>query len=195
MVATRSTMLPLGTKMPEATLYDGRRRVWSSAATAGKVSVVVFMCNHCPFVSHIRRELVRCAHDLLDAGGVFVAVNSNSVDTHPQDGPEAMAALAEAEGFASPTCLIVIKASRRRSKRAARRISSSSTASNASSIAAASTRAPPETTCPSPVMSSARRSKPRWRGSRRSKSRPPLSAATSSGRPAVSRATSPSALG
>ena len=102
MVATRSTMLPLGTKMPEATLYDGRRRVWSSAATAGKVSVVVFMCNHCPFVSHIRPELVRCAHELLDAGGVFVAVNSNSVDTHPQDGPEAMAALAEAEGFRFP---------------------------------------------------------------------------------------------
>ncbi|HAN30241.1 MAG TPA: thioredoxin family protein [Myxococcales bacterium] len=102
MVATKSTMLALGTAMPEAVLFDGRHHRWSTAEVAGQVTVIVFMCNHCPFVAHIRRELVRCAHELLDAGGAFVAINSNSVDTHPQDGPGAMAALAESEGFRFP---------------------------------------------------------------------------------------------
>ncbi len=103
MVAKRSTMLPLGTSCPDIELSDGRHRPFSLADVRdAPVLVVAFVCNHCPFVLHIRPELVRFAHGLLDQGGAFVAVNSNSVETHPQDGPEAMATLAEAEGFRFP---------------------------------------------------------------------------------------------
>jgi len=73
------------------------------ALAAGKRgTLVMFICNHCPYVVHIRRELVRVAHEALDSGLAVVAVNSNSVDSHPQDGPSYMAELARNERWRFP---------------------------------------------------------------------------------------------
>jgi hypothetical protein len=98
-------MLPLGTPLPPVRLVnavDGKT-VDVLELAAGKHGVfVLFICNHCPFVVHIRRELVRAAHDAIDRGLAVVAVNSNDATSHPQDGPEAMKKLATEEGWRFP---------------------------------------------------------------------------------------------
>jgi hypothetical protein len=60
------------------------------------------VCNHCPYVVHIRGELVRAAHEAMDAGFSVVAINSNSTTTHEEDGPAHMKALAVGEGWRFP---------------------------------------------------------------------------------------------
>jgi hypothetical protein len=60
------------------------------------------ICNHCPFVIHIRSELVRAAHEALDLGIAVVAINSNDAATYPQDGPDAMGQLARDEKWRFP---------------------------------------------------------------------------------------------
>lgn len=98
-------MLPLGTQRPGAALPDAVSgdTVDLGALAAGKSGLLVmFICNHCPYVVHIRSELVKAAHEALDAGLAVVAINSNSRITHPQDGPEHMARLARDEGWRFP---------------------------------------------------------------------------------------------
>jgi len=74
-----------------------------SALAAGKKgAVVLFICNHCPYVVHIRKELVLAAHEAQDRGLAVVAINSNDVETYPQDGPGPMAELAKKEGWRFP---------------------------------------------------------------------------------------------
>jgi hypothetical protein len=101
MSATPSTMLPLGTPLPEFTLpnaVDGRP--FSSAAQPGKSgTLVMFICNHCPYVIHIRAKLLELSHRAMDAGFSVIAINSNSQQTHPQDGPTQMRELATQEGW------------------------------------------------------------------------------------------------
>ena len=67
-----------------------------------KGSVVAFICNHCPFVVHIRYGLVEFGRYAREAGVPFVAISSNDVSTHPQDGPQHMAAEAQKHGFTFP---------------------------------------------------------------------------------------------
>ncbi len=105
MAQTPSTMLPLGTPLPAFTLPDAvsGTEVTSPALATGKRGVVVmFICNHCPYVVHVRQGLVDAAHDALDRGFAVVAINSNNLATHPQDGPEHMAKLARDEGWRFP---------------------------------------------------------------------------------------------
>lgn len=104
MVATPSNMLDLGTKCPDFSLTDAvtGQLVHVHAIEPGKGLLVMFICNHCPFVIHIRTELVRAAHEALDLGIGVIAINSNSLATHPQDGPEHMKALAEHETWRFP---------------------------------------------------------------------------------------------
>src|SRR5581483_5847887 len=104
MAATPSTMLPLGTTLPAFTLpnaVDGKA-VASSALGGKSGTLVMFICNHCPYVIHIRQELIKVAHEALDLGFAVAAINSNSIKTHPQDGLEHMKALAAAEGWRFP---------------------------------------------------------------------------------------------
>ena len=108
MAETPSTMLPLGTPLPGLRLIDvvTNREVDAAQVARGKKGLLVaFLCNHCPFVKHIRAELVRVAHDALDRGFAVVAVNSNDEKAYPQDGPEAMRALAQGEGWRFPFLL------------------------------------------------------------------------------------------
>ncbi len=105
MADTPSTMLPLGTPAPTLRLTDavtGRVVDAAEAARSKKGLLVAFICNHCPFVKHIRKELVRVAHAALDEGLAVLAVNSNDEKVFPEDGPAAMRQLAREEGWRFP---------------------------------------------------------------------------------------------
>jgi hypothetical protein len=105
MAETPSTMLPLGTPLPGGLLDDavtGSHVDLSKIAAGKKGLLVFFICNHCPFVVHIRKELVRAAHDALDRGLAVVAINSNDAEAYPQDAPPSMARLATDEGWRFP---------------------------------------------------------------------------------------------
>ncbi|MGD8698129.1 MAG: thioredoxin family protein [Gemmatimonadales bacterium] len=104
MALTPSTMLELGTEAPLFELenaVDGRR-VSLRDFEGDPALLVMFICNHCPYVQHVRPELGRLAVDYRPKGLAVVAINSNSEATHPQDGPEAMKQLALAEGWDFP---------------------------------------------------------------------------------------------
>lgn len=105
MAQTPSTMLPLGTPIPQARLPNvlTQEIVDFQALARGKRGLLVmFICNHCPYVVHIRAQLVAVAHEAQRRGFAVVAVNSNSEVSHPQDGPTHMAALAKAENWGFP---------------------------------------------------------------------------------------------
>ncbi|MCZ6478700.1 MAG: thioredoxin family protein [Gemmatimonadetes bacterium] len=107
MVETPSTMLPLGTALPELSLVDAAsgRSVSADDLADRSALLVMFICNHCPFVKHVVGELGRLAEDYLPRGVGIVAINSNDVDAYPQDGPEHMRRLAEREGWEFPFLL------------------------------------------------------------------------------------------
>ncbi len=89
MSLTPSTMLPLGTALPPFQLADLDGRVHDSTALPPQPLLVLFLCAHCPFVKHIEPELTRLEHDYNDRV-VILAIASNSVRTHPGDGPEGL---------------------------------------------------------------------------------------------------------
>lgn len=100
MVMTASTMLPLGTEAPDFSLPDVDGRMVSPADFAdAKALVVVFMCNHCPFVKHVIDGLARLAKEYQARGVAFVGINSNDVDSYPEDRPELMSRFAREKGF------------------------------------------------------------------------------------------------
>jgi len=103
MARTPSTMLPLGTPAPAFELpdYDGRKHALTDFAAAPAL-LVAFVCNHCPFVQHIRPEFARFAADYLARGLAIVAVNSNDLEAYPQDGPDAMRREAAEFGYRFP---------------------------------------------------------------------------------------------
>jgi len=92
MVQTASTMLTLGTKAPGFALPDtsGKTVSLSDLADASAV-LVIFMCNHCPFVKHIRTQLAKLVKDYQAKGVAVVGINSNDVDNFPDDSPANMA--------------------------------------------------------------------------------------------------------
>lgn len=103
MAETPSNMLPLGTDMPAFQLenvVDGRAVTHRDCS--GKPTLVMFVCNHCPYVVHVRDELTRLAHELLSRGVNVLAINSNSEESHPQDGPMHMKTLAVTLGWRFP---------------------------------------------------------------------------------------------
>jgi hypothetical protein len=105
MAQTPSSMLPLGTPLSPIRLVnavDGAVVDVEALATGKRGLLLMVICNHCPFVVHIRRELVRVAHEALDRGLAVVAMNSNDKATYPQDGPDAMAKLAHDEKWRFP---------------------------------------------------------------------------------------------
>lgn len=103
MVRTPSTMLPLGTRAPDFSLPNIDGRFVSLADVAGeKGTVVMFICNHCPFVKHVADQLAIVGRDYLPRGIGFVAISSNDVSTHPADSPEQMVHEAEERGYPFP---------------------------------------------------------------------------------------------
>lgn len=102
MVKTASTMLPLGTEAPDFSLPNVDDSLVSRNQFAGKPLVVVFMCNHCPFVVHIRSTLAAFAREYQAKGVAIVGISSNFTGTHPQDGPELMKKEATDAGYTFP---------------------------------------------------------------------------------------------
>lgn len=107
MAATPSTMLALGTEIPNFTLRNSvdERMVSPADFRDRRALLVMFICNHCPFVRHVKHELARLAQTYLPQGVGFLAINSNDVGAYPQDGPEHMRALALEEGWEFPFVL------------------------------------------------------------------------------------------
>jgi len=103
MARTPSTMLALGTRAPDFSLpdYDGRQHALQDMAAAPAL-LVAFICNHCPFVRHVRSEFAAFAREYRARGLAVVAINSNDLDAYPQDGPDAMRSEAAEFGYEFP---------------------------------------------------------------------------------------------
>jgi peroxiredoxin len=103
MVAVNSTMLPLGTKAPAFKLPDPSGKIFSLADFGGAPAlVVVFMCNHCPYVKHISGGVAQFARDYLRRRVAMVGINSNDVENYPADSPAKMAEEARTAGYSFP---------------------------------------------------------------------------------------------
>lgn len=104
MAQTPSTMLPLGTMAPEFFLQDTRSNNYFrfDQCKGEKGTVVLFICNHCPFVVHVMDEVIRIANDYRVQGIGFVAISSNDVVNYPQDAPEFMTEFAFEHHFEFP---------------------------------------------------------------------------------------------
>lgn len=106
MAKTASTMLPLGSAAPDFSLpdVDGKvHRLHDFNAAPGLV--VAFICNHCPYVKHVRHALAQFARDYQGKGIAVVAINSNDHGTYPQDGPDGMRTEIAEAGYAFPYLL------------------------------------------------------------------------------------------
>ena len=103
MVAVNSTMLPLGTKAPDFRLPDPSGKLVSLADfNNAPALLIVFMCNHCPYVKHIRDGLAKLARDYRPRGMAVVGINSNDVANYPADSPAKMAEESTAAGYIFP---------------------------------------------------------------------------------------------
>src|SRR5262245_40119428 len=103
MAATNSTMLPLGTKAPDFRLPDTSGKTVSlSDLNDAPALVVIFMCNHCPYVKQIRPGLAQLARDYKSKGVAVVGISSNDVANYPDDSPAKMAQEAKSAGYIFP---------------------------------------------------------------------------------------------
>jgi len=97
-------MLELGTAAPPFSLPDtvSGKPVRLEDIEAERALVVMFICNHCPYVIHVKPEIARIAREYAKKGVGFVAISSNDVEQYPEDGPEEMKAFAGEAGFDFP---------------------------------------------------------------------------------------------
>jgi thiol-disulfide isomerase/thioredoxin len=104
MAQTASTMLPLGTPAPAFSLPEPAtgELVSPDRFRDAPALLVIFMCNHCPFVKHIRDGLIQFARDYQARGLAIIAINANDVANHPNDSPENMAEEAQSFGYSFP---------------------------------------------------------------------------------------------
>ncbi|HVR20739.1 MAG TPA: thioredoxin family protein [Polyangiaceae bacterium] len=102
-MAVSSEMLALGTPMPAFSLPDTvTSRIVSSTELGGKPSVVVFLCNHCPYVKRIREGLAAFGRSCSELGVPVVAISSNDPTTYPDDAPDKMKLEAQEAGYPFP---------------------------------------------------------------------------------------------
>jgi peroxiredoxin len=103
MALTPSTMLPLGTKAPDFSLQDTAGKIVSLGGFRDKSALlVIFMCNHCPYVVHIRAGLAQLARDYLPKHVAIVGINSNDVANYPADSPAKMRDEVKSAGYLFP---------------------------------------------------------------------------------------------
>ena len=103
MARTPSTMLPLSTTAPDFRLPDTNGKLVSLGELTGHPALLVmFICNHCPFVKHIRAELAQLGRDYIPRGAAIIAISSNDAANYPDDGPAQMAEEARAAGYNFP---------------------------------------------------------------------------------------------
>ena len=104
MARTPSNMLPLGTKAPDFKLTDTiTEQIMSLEELKGQTgTVIMFICNHCPFVKHVNTQISQLARDYKTKGINCVAISSNDVENYPEDAPHLMKQNALANGFIFP---------------------------------------------------------------------------------------------
>jgi thiol-disulfide isomerase/thioredoxin len=104
MARTPSNMLPIGTKAPDFHLTDtiSEKKMTLMEVKGAIGTVVMFICNHCPFVKHVNHEIVLLARNYQPKGIGFVAISSNDVANYPQDAPHLMKENALAEKYPFP---------------------------------------------------------------------------------------------
>lgn len=103
MAATLSTMLDLGTKAPEFTLPSTEGKLISlKELNIDKGLLVMFICNHCPYVLHLNSAISEFTSEIKEKGITTIAISSNDVENYPQDSPELMKELVEEYGFNFP---------------------------------------------------------------------------------------------
>ena len=104
MALTESTMLPLGTQAPNFHIRDVISNNYYSLddLKSDKATVIMFICNHCPFVIHVNSELVRMANEYRHKGVSFIAINSNDVEAYPEDAPDKMSIVAKVLRYPFP---------------------------------------------------------------------------------------------
>lgn len=97
-------MLPIGTIAPDFNLPDtvSGKNVALADIQSNKATVVMFLCNHCPYVLHVNEEIVRIVKDYESKGVSFVGISSNDVENYPQDGPDKMKIHATEVGYTFP---------------------------------------------------------------------------------------------
>jgi peroxiredoxin len=106
MALTPSTMLPLGTKLPSFTLPNANGQKVSSADYAGAPAfMVMFICNHCPYVKHVASVIARVTSDFLSKKVAIFGIMSNDIDKYPADGPDRMREEAHLRGYLFPYLL------------------------------------------------------------------------------------------
>ena len=111
MAAVETEMIPLGFGAPEFRLYNTLTgEMLSLAEMQSKIAtVVMFICNHCPYVIHVKDELVKLANDYIPKGISFIAISSNDVINYPQDSPEKMKEMGLLAKFPFPYHLSLTK--------------------------------------------------------------------------------------
>ena len=171
MAMTPSTMLPLGTEAPRFELpeVDGPTVSLDDFRLAPGL-LVMFLCNHCPFVKHIRSELAAFARDYQEEGLAVVAISSNDVEAHPEDSPEMMSRRRRRPATLSPISSTRHRRWPRPTARPAPRTSFSSTATCGWSTGGSSTQPTGERRAGHRCRSPSRRESPPRR--RRRHSRP-----------------------
>ncbi len=106
MVRTASTMLALGTKAPSFALPNMQEgangKMVQNSDYTGKPLLVIFLCNHCPYVKHVASEIAKIGVEYQAKGVGIVGISSNDVTSHPDDGPTKMTAEAAAQGYTFP---------------------------------------------------------------------------------------------
>lgn len=104
MANTPSNMLPLGTLAPAFNLLDtvSDNNLSLQNLKGQHGTVIMFICNHCPFVIHVNKQLVKIANHYSEKGISFIAISSNDVINYPQDGPDKMKIHAEQEQYPFP---------------------------------------------------------------------------------------------
>jgi len=104
MAFVESNMLPLGTTAPDFSLMDSvsGKRLSLNQLKSDKATVVMFICNHCPYVVHVNPEMVRIANEYTKKGVSFIAISSNDIDHYPQDAPDKMSIVALVLQFKFP---------------------------------------------------------------------------------------------
>lgn len=109
MALTPSTMMPLGTTAPDFTLpdFNSKENVSGKSLSlqqlkGAKGTLVMFICNHCPYVKHIQSALGQLGKDYQHSGLAIVAINANDAVKYPDDAPEKMTAFAKQNGFVFP---------------------------------------------------------------------------------------------
>jgi peroxiredoxin len=102
MVMTPSVMSPLGTRAPDFALPDTTGRTVQRQELEGKPLLVLFICNHCPFVKHIRTHLAATCKEYQQRGVGIVGINANDAASYPDDSPQKMALELATAGYTFP---------------------------------------------------------------------------------------------